>query len=65
MKLRGSGFRSGEHAYRISSAGIHDFPRLRDHHDGTAFNLSTGRASTGVEALDKMLGDGYWEGSSA
>jgi circadian clock protein KaiC len=64
MKLRGSGFRSGEHAYRISSAGIDVFPRLADHQDGTAFNLSTGRASTGVEALDKMLGDGYWEGSS-
>jgi circadian clock protein KaiC len=64
MKLRGSGFRSGEHVYRISSAGIDVFPRLADQQDGTAYELSAGRASTGVEALDKMLGDGYWEGSS-
>jgi circadian clock protein KaiC len=64
MKLRGSGFRSGEHAYRISSAGIDVFPRLADQQDGTTYKLSTARASTGVEALDKMLGDGYWEGSS-
>jgi circadian clock protein KaiC len=64
MKLRGSGFRSGEHAYRISSAGIDVFPRLADQQDGTTYKLSTARASTGVEALDRMLGDGYWEGSS-
>jgi circadian clock protein KaiC len=64
MKLRGSGFRSGEHVYRISSAGIDVFPRLADQQDGTTYKLSSGRASTGVEALDKMLGDGYWEGSS-
>lgn len=29
-KLRGSGFRSGQHAYRISSSGLHLFPRLAD-----------------------------------
>jgi circadian clock protein KaiC len=64
MKLRGSRFRSGEHAYRISSAGIDVFPRLADEQDGTSYSLSGERASTGVEALDKMLGDGYWAGSS-
>ena len=63
LKLRGSGFRSGEHAYRISSAGIDVFPRLADQQDETGYKLSAERASTGVEALDKMLGDGYWEGS--
>jgi circadian clock protein KaiC len=64
LKLRGSGFRSGEHAYRISSSGIDVFPRLADHQDETGYQLSTERASTGVDALDAMLGDGYWEGSS-
>ena len=64
LKLRGSGFRSGEHAYRISGAGIDVFPRLADHDDRSPYELSTDRASTGVEALDKMLGDGYWAGSS-
>ena len=64
LKLRGSGFRSGEHAYRISASGIDVFPRLADHQDRSSYNLSLDRASTGVEALDKILGDGYWEGSS-
>jgi circadian clock protein KaiC len=64
LKLRGSGFRSGEHVYRISAAGIDVFPRLADQQDESQYQLSSGRASTGVDALDKMLGDGYWEGSS-
>ena len=34
LKLRGSGFVSGKHAYRLSSDGIDFFPRLADHDDG-------------------------------
>jgi circadian clock protein KaiC len=64
LKLRGSGFRSGEHVYRISAAGIDVFPRLADQQDESPYKLSAGRASTGVQALDEMLGEGYWEGSS-
>jgi circadian clock protein KaiC len=64
LKLRGSGFRSGEHAYRISAGGLHVFPRLADDQDHTTYELSNKRVETGVPALDKMLGDGYWEGSS-
>ncbi len=64
LKLRGSGFRSGEHAYRISASGLDVFPRLADHQDLSAYELSLERAATGVPALDKILGDGYWEGSS-
>jgi circadian clock protein KaiC len=64
LKLRGSGFRSGEHAYRISASGLDVFPRLADQQDVSPYDLSTERASTGVEALDKMLGDGYWTGST-
>jgi circadian clock protein KaiC len=64
LKLRGSGFRSGEHAYRISAAGIDVFPRLADTQDRSTYALGTSRVATGVPALDKMLGEGYWEGSS-
>jgi circadian clock protein KaiC len=64
LKLRGSGFLSGEHAYRISPAGLDVFPRLADQQDTTAYELSSERVATGVPALDKMLGEGYWEGSS-
>jgi circadian clock protein KaiC len=64
LKLRGSGFLTGEHAYRISTAGLDVFPRLADQQDMSAYELSADRVATGVPALDKMLGEGYWEGSS-
>lgn len=64
LKLRGSGFRSGEHAYRISAAGLDVFPRLADAQDRSPYALGTSRVATGVQALDKMLGEGYWAGSS-
>jgi circadian clock protein KaiC len=64
LKLRGSGFLSGEHAYRISPDGINLFPRLADPIDVTDYQLGTERHSTGVAALDDLLGDGYWPGSA-
>lgn len=64
LKLRGSGFLSGEHTYRISPAGLNVFPRLADPQDTSAYELSVERVSTGVAALDEMLGEGYWAGAS-
>jgi len=64
LKLRGSGFASGEHAYRLSSAGISVFPRLADRLDEHSYALDVGRSSTGLAALDELLAHGYWHGSS-
>jgi circadian clock protein KaiC len=64
VKLRGSGFASGEHAYRVSSRGLDVFPRLADPADLSAYAMGSERVSTGVAALDGLLGDGYWQGSS-
>jgi circadian clock protein KaiC len=64
LKLRGSDFAGGEHAYRISASGLDVFPRLADSLDGSEYALSPERQSTGVEALDELLGDGYWPGST-
>jgi circadian clock protein KaiC len=64
LKLRGSGFRSGEHSYRITPDGLDVFPRLADAQDRSIYELSTERVSTGVAALDEMLGEGYWAGAS-
>ena len=64
LKLRGSGFLSGEHAYRITPKGIRLFPRLADEIDFSDYRLGTDRQSTGVAALDELLGDGYWPGSA-
>ncbi|HUA30378.1 MAG TPA: ATPase domain-containing protein [Streptosporangiaceae bacterium] len=63
-KLRGSNFRSGRHAYRLSSSGIHVFPRLADLPDVSAYQLGDTRVSSGIPALDDLLADGYWPGAS-
>jgi len=64
LKLRGSGFKSGQHAYRLSSKGINVFPRLADIQDESDYTLSEKRMKIGVPALDQMLGDGLWPGAS-
>jgi circadian clock protein KaiC len=39
------------------------FPRLADIGDPTGYELSDERISSGIPALDTMLGDGYWPGA--
>jgi circadian clock protein KaiC len=63
-KLRGSDFRSGRHAYRLSEAGITVFPRLADPVTQSDYRLGDGRLSSGIATLDRMLGGGYIPGSS-
>jgi circadian clock protein KaiC len=64
LKLRGSGFLSGKHAYRLSERGIEVFPRLADPVDPSAYMLPGQRISSGIAALDAMLTDGYWPGAA-
>jgi circadian clock protein KaiC len=64
LKLRGSGYTTGEHTYRITAAGLDVFPRLADELDNTPYRLETERVSTGVRALDELIGDGYWPGAA-
>ena len=63
-KLRGSAFRSGQHAYRLSASGLHLFPRLADAPIGQDYQMAEIRLSSGIAALDQMLADGYWPGAS-
>ena len=63
-KLRGSAFRSGQHAYRLSASGLHLFPRLADAPIEQDYQLGETRLSSGISALDQMLADGYWPGAS-
>jgi circadian clock protein KaiC len=63
-KLRGSDFRSGRHAYRLSAAGITVFPRLADPVRQSDYGLGDERISTGIAPLDRMLVDGYAPGSA-
>lgn len=62
-KLRGSTFASGQHGYRISEHGIDVFPRIADPLDPTSYSLDEIRISTGIDALDDLLQDGYWRGA--
>jgi circadian clock protein KaiC len=64
LKLRGSGFLSGRHAYRLSDAGMEVFPRLADASDATTYPMAIERVLSGIPALDAMLDDGYWPGSA-
>lgn len=63
-KLRGSGFLSGDHLYRITAQGLQVFPRLADRRERGARPDPGQRVSTGVAALDESLEDGYWPGST-
>jgi circadian clock protein KaiC len=64
LKLRGSEFAPGKHAYRLSADGIDVFPRLADEADITGYSLDGARHSSGIAALDEMLAEGYWPGAS-
>ncbi len=63
-KLRGSGFRSGRHAYRLTASGLRLFPRLADTPIDQEYTLGEVRLSSGIPALDEMLAEGYWPGAS-
>lgn len=64
LKLRGTGFMSGQHAYRIDRHGLRVFPRLAQSLPAEPYVLDSKRISSGIPALDEMLTDGYWPGAS-
>jgi circadian clock protein KaiC len=64
LKMRGSGFRDGEHAYRISTEGMQVFPRLTTPSAPAEYELLDVRAGTGVTVLDAMVQEGFWKGGS-
>ena len=63
-KLRGSGFSTGQHGYRLTQQGLRLFPRLADVPVPGDYQLDQDRVTTGNAALDSMLGGGLWPGSS-
>jgi circadian clock protein KaiC len=65
LKLRGSGFLSGEHVYRITDEGLAVYPRLADIETQDRYELSAARSASGIAALDELLrGEGYWSGTA-
>jgi circadian clock protein KaiC len=63
-KLRGSDFRSGRHAYRLAGDGVHVFPQLADVPSEDSYTLDDIRTSSGIAALDELLGDGFSPGAA-
>ena len=64
LKLRGSPYLTGKHAFRISNDGIGVFPRLADPGTPSEGGAGDDKVSSGIAALDDMLDDGLWPGSS-
>jgi circadian clock protein KaiC len=64
LKLRGSDYQSGLHAYRLSESGLQVFPRMADPVDPSGYGLSDVRVPSGIPVLDAMLEDGFWPGAS-
>ena len=63
-KLRGSRYREGIHGFRITDRGLDIYPRLVSPEYPKTYIALKDRVSSGVPALDEMLGGGLWRGSS-
>ena len=64
LKLRGSSYHEGLHAFRISQKGLEVFPRLVSPEMPTPYGILQERVPTGIAGLDRMLGGGLVRGRS-
>jgi circadian clock protein KaiC len=63
LKLRGSRYLEGQHAFRITDRGLRIFPRLVTP-DFRNYTPTIERTSTGIDGLDELIGGGVWRGST-
>lgn len=63
-KLRGGDFLPGSHAYQLTSSGVETYPRFADVVQDGAYTGGEERVSSGIQALDDMLEQGYRVSSS-
>ena len=64
LKLRGSAYLEGLHAFRIGAGGLEIFPRLVSPEIPESTRSSRRGPPTGIEGLDPLLGGGLWRGST-
>ena len=64
LKLRGSGYREGQHAFRITRAGLELYPRLVAPRIPERYEALAERLPTGVPGLDALMGGGVFCGST-
>jgi circadian clock protein KaiC len=63
LKLRGSGYSEGQHAFRITGNGLQIYPRLVTPSFETYTPLLA-RTGSGIGGLDLIMGGGLWRGST-
>jgi circadian clock protein KaiC len=64
LKLRGSEYREGLHAFRVTGEGLQVFPRLVTPSVPVIYESLFERVSTGIPGLDAMADGGLWRGST-
>jgi circadian clock protein KaiC len=64
LKLRGSNYQEGLHAFTITRDGLDVFPRLTSPIVPAIYTANEERLSTGVGVLDKLLAGGVWAGGA-
>lgn len=64
LKLRGSGYEEGGHAFEIGDDGLHVYPRLVTPIRAADYRPSDERLSFGITGLDQMLHGGVIRGST-
>lgn len=64
LKLRGSGYAEGAHAFEIREHGIDVYPRLVTPRLPDEYAPGQERVATGVNGLDALLAGGLWRGSN-
>ena len=64
MKLRGSSFLDGEHAFTLSAAGLTVYPRLVGPAGPARYDPTPQRLQTGISGLDAMIESGWLRGTS-
>lgn len=64
LKLRGSAYREGQHAFRITGDGLELYPRLVAPRVPEKYESLTERLSTGVRGLDEIMDGGFLAGTT-
>ncbi|MGE5098662.1 MAG: RAD55 family ATPase [Deltaproteobacteria bacterium] len=64
LKLRGSAYREGQHAFRITADGLELYPRLVAPRVPERYDSLTTRLSTGVRGLDELVDGGFLAGTT-
>ena len=64
LKLRGSAYLEGQHAFSITADGLEVFPRLVSPSVPPSYAVLAERVATSVRGLDALLGGGLFRGRS-